>query len=104
MELIEAVRENNLDSVNRLLLNPRIKVDQDENEDTPLLVAAETGNVDIGLRLIQAGANINQRNYNGETPLMVAVLKENKDFVILLLEQQTIAVDIPEKHQGKTPL
>jgi len=50
MDLIEAVRENNLDAVNQLLLNPRIDLNvNDENGNTALIYAAGKGYDAIGL-------------------------------------------------------
>jgi ankyrin repeat protein len=100
MELSQAVRDNDLDSVNRLLLNPKVDVNQTNvNGATPLIMAAITGNVEIGNKLIERGANINHAARLGQTPLILAVQQNRKDFVILLLEQPNIninAVNIDE--------
>jgi ankyrin repeat protein len=95
MELIEAVRDNNLDLVNQLLLNPQIDVNAIDNDgNTALLIAAEGGYVEIGRRLIESGANVNRGNPRTNfTPLMGAAYTGDKDFVVLLLEQEDIKVN-----------
>jgi ankyrin repeat protein len=95
MELLRAVDANDLDEVNRLLLNPRINVNiiEDEAGDNALLIAARAGNVEIGLALIRRGADVNQADNVGDTPLFSAVTENKKDFVILLLEQPGINVN-----------
>jgi ankyrin repeat protein len=106
MELMEAVRDNNLDAVNRLLLNPRIDVNAtDDDGDTALIVAADNGRVDIGRRLLQSGADVNKGNPRlGYTPLMGAATIANRDFVVLLLEQDGISVNNASVMTGRTAL
>lgn len=98
MSLIEAVRSNDLDQVNRLLLNPRVNINQvDDNGDTPLIWAALDGNVEIGQRLIESGADVNKVNHGGYTALHNAARASRKDFVVLLLEQPNISNSINSK-------
>ena len=106
MELIEAVRENNLDLVNQLLLNRQIDVNSTGNgETTALLVAAEMGYVEIGQRLIDSGANVNRgRPETNYTPLMAAAEKYHNNFVVLLLEQEGIDVNAVDTTVGNTAL
>ena len=51
------------------------------------------GSVDIGKRLIDAGADINKANNYGATPLMFAISSGSRDFIILLLESEDIDVN-----------
>jgi ankyrin repeat protein len=107
MELIDAVMRQDLDAVNHLLLNPRINVNfADEHGQTPLMIAASNGNVNIGQKLIDSGANINQADVDGETPLIIAAANDQKDFVVLLLEQPNINVNAAKllSYDGMTAL
>lgn len=46
---------------------------KDRAGNTPLLVAAQTGDADAARLLIEVGANVNAINASGETPLILAV-------------------------------
>jgi ankyrin repeat protein len=94
MDLLAAVRRNDIDSVNRLLLNPNVDVNvTDRNGNTALIEAARDNNVQIGQRLIEAGADINLANIIGLRPLHAAVESGHKEFVVLLLEQDGLNLD-----------
>ena len=55
---------------------------------TPLLFAAQQGDVESGRLLLQAGADVNDRSGNDrKTALMVAAASGNKEFPVLLLEK-----------------
>ena len=103
MSLIQAVADNNINSVRELLKNKKTDVDQvDIKGNTPLILAAKNGNVDIGILLIKAKADINKSNDEGLTPLMVSIESFQKDFSILLLEQDNI--NLEAKQVGETAL
>lgn len=53
--------------------------------------------------LLEAGANINATNNNGETPLYQAIQERNIDAVKFLLSQKGTRLDIPDS-KGVTPL
>lgn len=94
MELFDAIQLDDLDAVNRLLLNPRLDINQNDNQGyTPLIYASNTGNAAIGQRLIDGGADVNRAANNGTTALIQATLGEHKDFVVMLLEQPDINLD-----------
>jgi ankyrin repeat protein len=101
MDIFRAIRDNNLDRVNQLLLQDSnlVKLIQHQNNTTPLTMAASVGNVDIGLTLINHGADVNQPDDNSLTPLMVAASYGHTNFVIFLLEQPTINPDIQSNAQ-----
>lgn len=92
MELIEAIRANDLPRVKQLI---REKYDVnyvDESDNTPLIEAARLGYADIGLALILGGADYNYATLLS-FPLMSAVINNRIDFVVLLLEQENLDID-----------
>lgn len=58
----------------------------DENGNTPLYLACESGNIDIVEFLIESGANITTVNSRGEIPLHVASQQKSVEIVQLLLD------------------
>lgn len=65
-----------------------VNVDRSDNEDnTPLIYAAEGGHKDAVELLLDNGADINGVNLYGTTPLMAAAASGNIDTVKLLLER-----------------
>jgi ankyrin len=69
---------------------------------TPLLYAARDGRVDIAGMLLDAGAEINQRDGNDITPLIIAITNNHPDVARFLIERgaDIKAVD----WYGRTPL
>jgi len=59
---------------------------RDEIDQTPLIVAADSGCKDIVEMLLQAGANIEHRNDQGETALISAAQNGHKEVVQILLD------------------
>ena len=57
------------------------------NCDTPLHVAARTGNFTIVSLMLETGADIQARDKNGDTPLDIAISKKDEDILRLLLQQ-----------------
>ena len=67
----------------------------DDNNDTPLNVAAKHGHADIvRLLLGKQGIDVNQANYDEQSPLLSAVKGGHTDVVRLLLEKQGIDVNV----------
>src|SRR5688572_28433866 len=60
---------------------------QDNDGDTALHGAAQTGNVEVIRMLLDKGANLNTKNKQGGTPLMWAAVYGNEDAVRLLLSR-----------------
>jgi ankyrin repeat protein len=95
MSLLYAAEANDLDEVNRLLLDPRVDVNQiGYHGHTPLIYAAKKGNIAIGLALIRRGADVNKANKTGATPLFACLVEKKKDFIVLLLENHGINVNV----------
>ena len=57
---------------------------------TTLHIAAVNGNAEMGLLLIQSGAEINSLTSKGETPLDVAIRNNSRDFAKLLMDHNGV--------------
>jgi ankyrin repeat protein len=58
-----------------------VNIDEQDNEgNTPLLVAVEKNDLETVQLLVNNGADINLKNKEGSTPLNIAVMKGNKDY------------------------
>ena len=55
-------------------------------DNTPLMAACATGNIDMVYQLIQLGAEVNKVGGNGKSPLQIAVEANSKQLVSYLLE------------------
>lgn len=94
MNIFQAIRANNLDRVNLLLLrdNQLVKIVSSDG-NTLLGLAAAENNTDIGQALINHGADVNGADQDSETPLMIAASLDYLDFVRLLLKHPDINVN-----------
>lgn len=108
-KLIQAVVDNNLEEVQKLIDHAKKSNVEDEiinirdNEGrTPLYVACMEGYSNIVSLLINSKANINQAKKGGATPLFIASQNNKKDIVRLLLQH---GADVNKaKSDGATPL
>lgn len=75
---------------------------EDDTKATPLILAVLGGNIEIVKHLLNHGANINHRNWQGHSALQYACSKGKKDIVELLLER-TADVNIVD-NRGDTCL
>lgn len=106
--LIPAIFEGDVDSVQRILANPRIDVNRRDGHGwTALGVAALSRNVHI-LRLLLAQPNIDVNGFmqmplTQGTPLLIAVLNNDVESVRLLLEQTRTDVNSADE-RGLLPL
>ncbi len=74
-----------------------------EIHSTPALqLAMERNRLEIARAVLEAGANVNARNYSGCTALHIAVSIEDLDFTKVLLEHGA-DVNVSD-HKGETPL
>ena len=60
-----------------------------------LIEAVNSGNKELVEQLLKQGADVNTQDENGMAPLHHAILHDNLTIVKLLLEQETINVNIP---------
>jgi ankyrin repeat protein len=105
MDIFQAIDVEDLDRVNQLLLRDATMVNSidPETDRTPLTIAARNNDVDIGLVLVNHGANVNKVDGNDSTPLMMAASAGMTEFVTFLLEQEDIKVNLQGK-DGMTAL
>jgi serine/threonine-protein phosphatase 6 regulatory ankyrin repeat subunit B len=88
-QLIQAITENNIPEVDRLLdMIPDINVTYETptRHVKPLHHACNYNREDIVVKLLKKGADINIKNYIGQTPLMIASVKGYENLVDLLLK------------------
>ena len=91
--LLSAIRKGNLEKVEQIIAkNPDI-IDDYEQEGldpldvtTPLMKASTYDSTLIVEALIEAGADVNKKNYRGSTPLIKACWEGNSDIVEILIE------------------
>lgn len=103
-EILEAVRDGDVASLKKLL-KPKTKLDfVNSREMTPLMIASADNNLEIVKMLVEAGANINQKNKeNGKTALMYAAALGYLEVCEYLLNQKQILINAKDK-EGKTAL
>lgn len=88
--LIAAIRGNQPRMV-RYLISKGVKVNRPPTKyiGTPLMVAAEVGKTEIAKILVEAGADICQKNEEGETAIDIARSRRNRRTLTYLQEKQT---------------
>jgi hypothetical protein len=79
-----------------------VKLDIPVGDGTPLISAAQQGNLEICRYLLSQGAEVNRKNLQGETALIVA-LKNTHPEVAQELVDSGADVNLPDSH-GQTPL
>ncbi len=102
-QIHEAAKRGDIQTVQDLVQKGvRINEDLDEYGATALHWAAVKGHRDIGEFLLNKGANVDQKNRDGDTPLHLAVAFGHKDLIQLLLSK---GANIDERRkEGTTPL
>jgi ankyrin repeat protein len=92
-----------IESVNRMLLIKGIEIEtKDKNGNTPLIIAAMYGHVEICKLLLDHGAKIESKDDNGFTPLLSACQNGHLSVISLLIAR---GADVEARtNDGITPL
>jgi len=103
-DLLRASKHGDVNSVTRLLkeksLNPNVA---NNDGETPLILAARHGHVDIFRILLSNGADVDKKDSNGWSPLLWACNCGRLDVVRLLLSRDDVYVD-DTSNNGATSL
>jgi ankyrin repeat protein len=84
--LRKAINEGDVATVHSILKKGGgVDVRLNENGDTPLLLSAEKGDLEIAGLLLDRGADIEARNIDGNTPLLNSVHHNHLEMATLLL-------------------
>ena len=91
-KLMDAIDSNNIKLVkkykNKKLVNQSTTLNIDGTVDyTPLMFAAQIGNLEITKLLIESGANVNAINSNGVNAFWLAANKNNNEVAIYLAQK-----------------
>ncbi len=102
MKLIQAIKENDVETVD-LLLEEGVNLSyQDDKGRSALMQAAILGRTALVKKLISHKAPLNQVDFYGDTPLILALHHKQKEVASLLLEA---GADVNHANQnGYTPL
>lgn len=102
-QMFQSIQYEKFYEIQELFQNyPSLSIDsQDENGNTFLIMAAQTGNIDVVNLLLSRNANVNVQNNEGNTALHYAIAYAQNDVADLLLSQG--AFQNLKNKEGKTP-
>lgn len=93
--------EENIEIVKQMVNEQTVR-EKDQEKNTPLHIAAGSGNLELVQLVCQYDVDMNAVNVRGETPLLLAVQAGNVDVVRFLYERGA-NIEIANK-DGETPL
>ena len=101
-ELINAIHNNDIKHIQKLIeLGADVNY-KNKYDDTPLSKAIFKGKIDIIKLLIELGADVNHENIDGETPLIRSLYNNKIDILKLLIE---LGANVDHENiDGHTPL
>ncbi|WP_265027666.1 ankyrin repeat domain-containing protein [Wolbachia endosymbiont (group B) of Chorthippus parallelus] len=103
--LLHAVKQGNLNDVERYLDNGANVNYSDKNGWTVLHEAASRGHLRVAQALISRGANINTRDQNGDKPLHIAADYGRRNVVEFFLKEERAGLSVNDANRnGWTPL
>lgn len=85
----EAIRDNKLNRLTKLLRKGESPNEKDEQGNAPLHIAVRYNNVRAAELLCLANASLQKKDANGFTPLHLAVSVKDIDFVRLFIQQES---------------
>jgi ankyrin repeat protein len=102
-DLAQAILNEDVNAIEtRLNENPALADLEDADGDSPLRIAASTGNMEITELLLTYGASIDDQGPNGRTAMFIAALYEEAPIILRLLEAGADTELRDEMH--RTPL
>jgi ankyrin repeat protein len=98
--LLAAARNDDAAGIDRALRDGAAIDSRNRLGESALLIVLKRHRPDLALRLIDAGANVNQPAINGVTPLMAAAFEGNTDVARVMLDKgaDTAALDRLQKN------
>jgi ankyrin repeat protein len=101
-EIHDAVKLNDVATVEKMLAaDPQSANERDKFGDTPLLVAAGYGNVELATLLLARGAEVNVKHRDGVTPLHRAISAGSTEIAKLLIENKADAHARPSENVNR---
>ncbi|KAL7933304.1 ankyrin repeat-containing domain protein [Trichoderma chlorosporum] len=90
--------------IRTLLDDNKLEVDSfDENLETLLYYASESGHKGIVTLLVERGASLKGKKRKGQTPLLCAAMK-GRDAIVKLLIEKGADIEARERLEGRSPL
>lgn len=87
-ELLQAVKNNDVEKVEAILQNPSYLINETNDKgESPLLIATHKNYADVAMRLIDAGADINQQDYIQDSPYLYAGAQGKTEILKYMIEQ-----------------
>ena len=92
----------NYPSISMFLLDNNANIDSNNDNVSPLNVAADIGNYEITKKVIEMGADIQNRTISGETPIFNALYSKDRETIDYLLSKDVKIID--RNKEGTTTL